>query len=115
MSDVYRDAIERLSHVPGVRGALIVDMGAGVPVTAEVETGISPDALAALAAALYERTARASDAAGFGALSTFHLEAEGGHVVMAGAGDLVLIALVDDDAQLGRVRLETQRAAETLQ
>jgi predicted regulator of Ras-like GTPase activity (Roadblock/LC7/MglB family) len=98
-----------------VRGALIVDMGAGVPVTAEVETGISPDALAALAAALYERTARASDAAGFGALSTFHLEAEGGHVVMAGAGDLVLIALVDDDAQLGRVRLETQRAAETLQ
>ena len=33
---------------------------------------------------------------------------------MAGAGELILVVLVDDDGQLGMVRLETQRAAESL-
>lgn len=114
MSDLYTETLTRLSHVPGVRGAIIVEPDTGVPVMAEVEASVSPQALAALAAALFQRTGRASSAAGFGALERLHLEAEDGHVLMAGAGDLVLVVLVDDDGQLGRVRLETQRAAETL-
>jgi predicted regulator of Ras-like GTPase activity (Roadblock/LC7/MglB family) len=113
--DDYQATIVRLSHVPGVRGAMLVDPDAGVPVTAEVETDVSPAALAALASALFQRTASASAAAGFGALGTFHLEAEQGHVLMAGAGELVLVVLIDDDAQLGMIRLETHRAAESLQ
>ena len=115
MSDIYVDTVARLSRVSGVRGAIIVEPETGVPVMAEVEVGVSPQALAALAAALFRRTANASAAAGFGPLRRFHLEAAGGHVLMAGAGDLVLVVLVDDERQLGMVRLEAQRAVESLQ
>jgi predicted regulator of Ras-like GTPase activity (Roadblock/LC7/MglB family) len=114
VTDAYAATIARLSHVPGVRGALLVDPDAGVPVTAEVETDVSPAALAALASALFQRTAKASSAAGFGTLDSFHLEAEKGHVLMAGAGELVLVVLIDDDAQLGMIRLEAHRAVESL-
>ncbi len=114
MSDAFAATLARLSHVPGVRGAIIVEPETGVPVLAEVQTSVSPQALAALAAALYQHTARASESAGFGALQHFQLEAEGGHVLMAGTSDLVLVLLVDDDAQLGMARLEMRRAAESL-
>lgn len=114
MSDQYEATLGRLSHVPGVRGAILVDPEAGVPVVAEVEANVSAQALAALAAALFQHTSRASDAAGFGSLHRFHLESEHGHVLMSGAGELVLVVLVDDDGQLGMIRLETQRAAEEL-
>jgi predicted regulator of Ras-like GTPase activity (Roadblock/LC7/MglB family) len=115
VSDVFADTVARLSHVPGVRGAILVEPETGVPITAEVEANVSPQALAALAAALFQRTATASTAAGLGALRRFHLEGAGGHVLMAGAGDLILVVLVEDDGQLGLVRLEAQRAAESLQ
>lgn len=114
MSDVFALTLEKLSHVPGVRGAILVEPDTGTPVVAEVEAGRSPEALAALAAALFKRTAGASGAAGYGPLRRLHLEAEDGHVLMAAAGELVLVVLVDDDGQLGRIRLETQRAAESL-
>jgi predicted regulator of Ras-like GTPase activity (Roadblock/LC7/MglB family) len=35
-------------------------------------------------------------------------------VLIAGAGDLIVVALVSDDAQIGRVRMEAQRAAVAL-
>lgn len=114
MSDAYATTVERLSRIPGVRGAIIVEPDTGVPVLSEVEASASPQALAALAAALFKRTANASTAAGFGPLQRLQLEAAGGHVLMTDAGDLVLVVLVDDDGQLGMVRLEMQRAAESL-
>lgn len=114
MSDPYAETLARLSHVPGVRGAIIVEPETGVPVMAEVEAHTSAQALAALASALFQRTGKASDAAGFGALHRLQLDAEGGRVLMAHAGDLVLVVLVGDAGQLGLVRLEMQRAAEAL-
>ena len=114
MSDVYLDTVARLSRVPGVRGAIVVEPDTGVPVTAEVDASVASEALSALAAALFQRTASASSAAGLGPLRRFQLETAGGHLLMARAGELVLVVLVEDDGQLGRVRLETQRAAESL-
>ena len=35
MSDPYRTSVERLSRVAGVRGALVVELDAGVPVSAQ--------------------------------------------------------------------------------
>jgi predicted regulator of Ras-like GTPase activity (Roadblock/LC7/MglB family) len=115
MTDALAAALSRVSHVPGVRGALVVDAEAGVPVVAEVAADTSGEAVAALAAALYRRTMQAAGAGGFGALQSLHLEAEGGHVFVAGSGDLIVVVLADSDAQLGMVRLETARAAEALQ
>jgi predicted regulator of Ras-like GTPase activity (Roadblock/LC7/MglB family) len=111
VSDPFVSALRRVSHVPGVTGAMIVDADAGVPVLADLREGVQGNAVAALVAALYQRTSNATQAAGLGPLDTFHLEAAGGHVVAAGAGELVVMAIVADDAQLGLVRIETRRAA----
>lgn len=115
MSDVYQEALERLSRVPGVRGALIVESDAGVPVIAELAEGVEGKALAALAASLFKRTTRAADTAAFGRLRTLQLEAEAGHVVVANGGELLVVVVAEKDAQLGMVRLEAHRAAEALQ
>lgn len=115
MTDVYAEALERLSRVPGVRGALIVETEAGVPVVAELAEGVDGGAIAALAASLFRRTTRAAHTASFGYLRTLQLEAQGGHVVVATGGDLLVVVVTEKSAQLGMVRLEAHRAAEALQ
>jgi predicted regulator of Ras-like GTPase activity (Roadblock/LC7/MglB family) len=110
----YERALERLARVPGARGALIVEADAGVPVRSELAEGVNGKAIAALAAALFRRTAQAATAAEFGRLSALQLEAAGGHVLVANAGELLVIVVADRDAQLGLVRLEAQRIAEQL-
>ena len=115
MSDVYTEALARLSRVPGVRGALIVESDAGLPVVSELADGVDGSALAALASSLFRRTNNASQTAAFGKLSTMQLEAEDGHVVVSNGGDLLIIVVAEKTAQLGMVRLEAHRAAEALQ
>jgi predicted regulator of Ras-like GTPase activity (Roadblock/LC7/MglB family) len=115
MNDSYGAVVEALSRVPGVQGALIVEADAAVPVVAELSAGINGTAVAALAASLFRRSAQASESARFGALDTLHLEADSGHVVVVGAGELILVVVAERDAQLGLVRLEAHRAADSLQ
>ncbi|MEX1182324.1 MAG: roadblock/LC7 domain-containing protein [Gemmatimonadota bacterium] len=114
MSDIFTAAVERLSRVAGVRGALIVDADTAVPVVAELSDGVNGTAVAALAASLFQRTARASETAQFGRLTTLQLEAEEGHVLVVDAGDVILVVVAEHDAQLGLVRLEAHRAAGSL-
>ncbi len=114
MSEAYREVLARLIRVPGVRGALVALTDAGVPVADELQPEVGGEAVAALAAALFRRTALAAGSGDLGALETIQLEAEGGQVLVAGAGDLIVIALVSSDAQIGRVRLELVRAAAML-
>ena len=114
MSDIYTTAVDRVSHVNGVRGALLVDIQAGVPVVSELSEGVNGTAIAALAASLFRRTAEASRMSHFGNLGTLQLEADNGHVLVVDAGDMVLVVIATRDAQLGLVRLEAHRAAESL-
>ena len=115
MSDVYAEALERLSRVPGVRGALIVETEAGLPVVAELAEGVEGGALAALASSLFRRNSTAAQSASFGNLRTMQLEADNGHVVVANGGELLVVVVAEKNAQLGMVRLEAHRAAEALQ
>jgi predicted regulator of Ras-like GTPase activity (Roadblock/LC7/MglB family) len=114
MSDPYRTSVERLSRVSGVRGALVVEVEAGLPVSAELAEDVSGAAVAALAAGLYRRTNAAAAAAGFGPARTLQLETAEGHVLMVGAGELMVVVVTEPAAQLGLVRLEAHRAAEGL-
>lgn len=114
MNDLLLAAVERVSRVAGVRGALLVESEAGVPVVSELREGVNETAVAALAASLFRRTAAASETADFGRLNTLQLEADGGHVVAVDAGDLILVVVAERDAQLGLVRYEAHRAAESL-
>jgi predicted regulator of Ras-like GTPase activity (Roadblock/LC7/MglB family) len=114
MNDAYREALERVSRVPGVRGALVVLANDGVPVVEELQPDVSGGAIAALAAALFRRTSLAANSADFGALETLQLEADGGQVLIGGAGEVIVVALISDDAQIGRARVEVVRAAQSL-
>jgi predicted regulator of Ras-like GTPase activity (Roadblock/LC7/MglB family) len=110
----YGKAIQRLSHVPGIRGALIVEAEAGVPVVSELAEGVNGTAIAALASSLYRRTAHAAAAAEFGELTTMQLDAAEGHIIAAGRGELLIVLVAAPEAQLGLIRFEAQRAAEHL-
>lgn len=114
MSELFRSSVRRLSKVSGVRGALIVEAAAGVPIVAELADDVPGTAVAALAASLYRHTREATHAAGYGALQTLQLEAAGGHVIAVGASDLLVVVVTEPGAQLGLVRVEAQRAAEAL-
>ena len=115
MSDIYAEALDRISRVPGVRGALIVESEAGVPVLSELAAGVEGDALSALAASLFRRTSKAAHTANFGNVRTLQMESENGHVIVANGGELLVVVVAEKNAQLGQVRLEAHRAAETLQ
>ncbi len=114
MSDLYTEALDRLSRVPGVRGALIVETDAGLPVMAELAEGVEGGAVSALAASLFRRSGKAADTSSFGSVRTLQLEAEGGHMVIANGGELLVVVVAEKHAQLGQVRLEAHRAAEAL-
>jgi predicted regulator of Ras-like GTPase activity (Roadblock/LC7/MglB family) len=87
---------------------------AGVPVAAELAAGVKETALAAMAGSLFTRTADATRTSGFGGVRILQLDAGDGHVVVAGAGPLLVVALTEPAAQLGLVRVEAGRAAEEL-
>lgn len=114
MKKSFEDALDRLSRVAGVRGAMLVDSHAGVPIVAEMAEGVSGAAVAAMAASLVKRSAKAANAAKFGALQTIQLEADDGHLIVANQGEIIAVAVTRPDAQLGLVRVEIRNAVEAL-
>jgi predicted regulator of Ras-like GTPase activity (Roadblock/LC7/MglB family) len=106
--------LRRLAHIPGSRGALLVDMETGVPVASELATGVPENALAALTGSLLRRISEAALASGYGATRVAQLEADGGHVVVVGAGSLLVTVLTEESAHLGLVRVHAVEAAKEL-
>lgn len=111
MSDPVDRVLETLTRIAGVRGAMVVDAEAGVPVASDLAAGVDGTALAALAGSLFRRTQDASTASGFGRVRTLQLDTAEGHVLAAGAGALLVVALAGATAQLGILRIEAARAA----
>ena len=114
MKQSFDDVLDGLSRVAGVRGAMLVDAQAGVPIVAEMAEGIAGTAVAAMAASLVKRAAKASQSAKFGALRTVQLEATDGNLIVANHGEIIVVAVTRKDAQLGLVRVEIRNAMEAL-
>ena len=105
-----------LARVPGVTVAMVVGAADGLIVEASQIPGAPTDGdrkkhTAALAAYLYSKVTRASDAARLGVPAFMRLEAEQGHICVVGAREVVLVTIVTPDANLGRVRLDMMTAA----
>lgn len=108
-------ALEPITRVRGVRGAMIVSATEGILVAEAVMEGVNAQAVAALAAGLAARLRRATDAAGRGAPVFIHLEAEAGAILaVPGERDLLVVAVTQADVNVGLVRLELRRAADRL-
>lgn len=101
------EALERVTQVPGVRGSLLISAGDGLVVAERLMDGIDGRAIAALAASLVQRLGRATTCAGMRLPNFVHLRGDSGSVLAApGADDLILVALVEPNANLGLARIE---------
>ncbi len=108
-------ALDRVTGVRGVRGALLVSRDDGMVVAESVMEGIRGNAVAALAASLDKRFARAAGPAGLSAPRFVQLQADDGVLVMvAGPDGILLVTVADADVNVGLVRLEMLRASEAI-
>jgi predicted regulator of Ras-like GTPase activity (Roadblock/LC7/MglB family) len=107
-----RTALDRVTRVPGVRGALIVTAADGLVVAEQLMDGVDGQAAAALTGSLVGRLTRTAESAGMRPPVFIHLRGDVGSVLAApGSDGLVLVAVVGPDANLGLARLEMIEAA----
>lgn len=110
-------ALDMITRVRGVRGAMLVSPDDGLVVAEQLMEGIKGAAVAALAASLAGRLRRAMEAAGVGTSVFWHLQAERGAILVvpaASEGGILIVAVAEPDVNIGLVRLELLRAAESL-
>jgi len=115
VSTRFRQALDNITRVRGVRGAMLVAGDDGLIVAESLMEGVRGNAVAALAASLAKRFRRALEAAAVGGPDFLHLQGEEGTLVVVPAPDGVLVVAVGDrEMNVGLVRLEMLRAAEVL-
>jgi predicted regulator of Ras-like GTPase activity (Roadblock/LC7/MglB family) len=103
--------LDRLTRIPGVRGALIASADDGLVVAEQLMDGIDGRAAAALTGSLVARLGRTTVAAGVRPPVFLHLRGEQGSILAAPGAELVLVVVVGPSANLGLARLEMLDAA----
>jgi predicted regulator of Ras-like GTPase activity (Roadblock/LC7/MglB family) len=103
--------LDRLTRIPGVRGALVASAADGLVVAEQLMDGIDGRAAAALTGSLVARLARTTVAAGVRQPAFLHLRGEQGSILAAPGDELVLVVVVGPSANLGLARLEMLDAA----
>lgn len=108
-------ALDRVTRVPGVRGALVVAAADGLVVAEQLMDGVDGQAAAALTGSLVGRLARTAESAGMRPPAFVHLRSDSGGILAAlGPDELVLVAVIGPDANVGLARLEMLDAARRL-
>lgn len=106
-------ALESITRVRGVRGAMLVSLSDGLVIAESSMEGVDGAPVAALTASLAGRMRRATEAAGRRAPSFIHLQAAAGTVLaVPSSEDLLVVAIGDPDLNVGLARLEMLHAAE---
>ncbi len=106
-------ALDLVTRVRGVRGALLVSTADGLVVAEQLMEDVKGAALAALAASLANRLGRAMTAAGIGASVFWHLQcSEGALLVVPAPSGVLVVAIAEPEVNVGLARLELLRAAE---
>lgn len=99
--------LERVTAVPGVRGSLLISGHDGLVVAERVMDGVDARAVAALTGSLVDRLTRTTEHAGLRPPAFVHLKGEAGSLLAApGPDDLVLVAVLGPEANIGLARLE---------
>lgn len=106
--------LDAFSRQRGVRASLVVSAPDGIAIESSLQIGEDGSRVAALAASLYRKARKSATAAGLGATGFLQLEAETGRLCMLGGDDVILVVVTQPDANVGLVRVEMLRAAESL-
>lgn len=114
MRTSYSGMLASLSQQKGVIGCMIVAESDGIVVDAQLHFGVPGPALAAVSAALYRGARLAAAEGGLGDTTFLRLDAEQGHLCLAGRGELLVVVLSDRRANVGLIRSALLRAMEGL-
>ncbi len=115
MTTRFRRALDALTRVKGVQGAMLVAGDDGLVVAESLMEGMRGNAVAALAASVVKRFRRATGAAGLGLPQFYHLQTSHGTVLVVPAPDGVLVVTLGEaNLNVGLARLEMLRAAEAI-
>ena len=114
MTSPFTHILDSLTRLRGVRASLVVAAGDGIAIDSNLQIGQDGNKVAALAASLYRKARKSAAAAGFGGTGFFQLEAEGGRLCLLGGDEVVLVVVAQADANVGLIRVEMLRAAESL-
>jgi predicted regulator of Ras-like GTPase activity (Roadblock/LC7/MglB family) len=109
----FARALDVVTRVRGVRGAMLVARADGLVVAEQLMEGIKGGAVAALAASLAGRLQRTMVTAGLGPSQFWHLQCDQGALLVVPSGEsLLVVAITDPEVNVGLVRLELLRASE---
>jgi predicted regulator of Ras-like GTPase activity (Roadblock/LC7/MglB family) len=114
VSTNFTPVLDTLTRQRGVRASLVVSATDGITIESNLQIGQDGNRVAALAASLYRKARRSASAAGLGLTGFMHLEAESGRLCIIGGDEIVLVVVADSDANVGLIRVEMLRAAESL-
>ena len=114
MKTPFEEMLAALTRQRGVLGSMVVSESDGIIVDSNLQIGVNGPTVAALTASLYRKARLASGAAGLGGVSFLQLEAEQGRVCAIGRDDLVLVAVAEQRANVGLIRVEMLKALEGL-
>lgn len=114
MSTPFTPVLDALMRLRGVQSSLVVAADDGVAIDSSLQIGQDGSRVAALAASLYRKARKSASAAGFGGTGFMQLEAEQGRLCLLGGDQVVLVVVAQRDANVGLIRMEMLRAAESL-
>jgi len=114
VSTPFTAALDALTRLKGVRATLAVAAPDGITIDSNLQIGQDGSRVAALAASLYRRARKSAVAAGFGGTGFMHLEAAEGRLCLLGGDEVVLVVVARPEANVGLIRVEMLRVAETL-
>lgn len=110
----FDSALDAVTRVRGVRGAMLVARPDGLVVAEQLMEGVKGGAVAALAASVTVRLQRAMATAGLGSCQFWHLQCDQGSLLAVPVGDAMLVvAVTEPEVNVGLVRLELLRVAES--
>lgn len=114
MTSPFTTVLDALTRLRGVRASLVVAADDGIAIDSNLQIGQDGSRVAALAASLYRKARKSASAAGFGGTGFMQLEAEGGRLCLLGGDEVVLVVVAQPDANVGLIRVEMLKAAESL-
>ena len=114
MSSPFAASLAGLIRHRGVKGCMVVGEADGLIVDSNLQIGVNGATFSALTASLFRKARRAAQAAGFGDAAFLELDAERGRVCAVGRNELVLVVVAEPRVNVGLVRVEMLRVAESL-